>query len=93
MKSPAERSRTRASLIGVFLVKNASILNAMLQKREWLCGDEITVADLTVGAYLVYAEAAGIPLDEYPHLRLWWSRLRRRPAWATAEAGIPRFNA
>lgn len=75
------------------LVKNASILNAVLQEREWLCGDQFTVADLTVGAYLVYAEAADIPLGDYPHLRLWWSRLRRRPAWATAEAGIPKLDA
>jgi glutathione S-transferase len=73
------------------LVKNASILDVALRDQAWVCGDRATVADLTAAAYLVYAEPAAIPLGNYPHLLAWWSRLRRRPAWIAAEAGIPKF--
>lgn len=73
------------------LAKNAAILDAALQRRAWLCGDAITVADLSVGAYLVYASAAGVPLEPYPALLAWWSRLRERPAWMAAEAGLAAF--
>jgi glutathione S-transferase len=75
------------------LVKFAAILETVLTKREWICGDRPTLADLTVGAYLVYAETADIPLSDYTHLLKWWSRLRRRPAWVAAESDIPRFDA
>jgi glutathione S-transferase len=74
------------------LAKNAAILNSALQDRRWICGEELTVADLTLGAYLVYAEAACVPLADYPVLLAWWSRLRQRTAWLAAEAGMPKLN-
>ena len=74
------------------LAKNAAILNSALQGRSWLCSDDMTVADLSVGAYLIYAEAARVPLEAYPELLAWWSRLRRRPAWLAAETGVPKFH-
>jgi glutathione S-transferase len=74
------------------LAKNARILNSAVQGRAWLCGEHISVADLTVGAYLVYADAANVPLDNYPALLTWWSRMRQRPAWLAAEAGIPNLQ-
>ena len=73
------------------LQKYAAILESSLCEREWLCGDQISVADLTIGAYLIYSDPARIPLVLYPRLGAWWSRLRRRPAWVAAESEIPRF--
>jgi len=75
------------------LIKHARVLNTALTDREWLCAGRLTVADLAVGAYLVYAEPAAIALGDYPHLLDWWSRLRRRPAWSAAEAGLPKLDA
>jgi glutathione S-transferase len=75
------------------LEKHARILNTALADREWLCAGRLTVADLAVGAYLVYAEPAAIGLGDYPHLLDWWSRLRHRPAWSAAEAHVPEFHA
>jgi glutathione S-transferase len=74
------------------LAKHASILESTLASRHWLGGDQITVADLAVGSYLVYAAPAAIPLDEYPHLLAWWCRLRTRSSWSAAEARMPRLD-
>jgi glutathione S-transferase len=74
------------------LAKYAGILETVLCDREWLCGGQISVADLTVAAYLIYSEPADVPLAAYPHLLAWWSRLRQRPAWSAAEADVPRFG-
>jgi glutathione S-transferase len=55
-------------------------------------GEQISVADLTVGAYLIYSEQADISLTAYPHLLAWWSRLRQRPAWSASEADVPQLG-
>ena len=74
------------------LTKCAGILEAVLHDREWLCGEQVSVADLTVGAYLIYSEQADVSLAPYPRLLAWWSRLRQRPAWSAAEANVPRLG-
>jgi glutathione S-transferase len=73
------------------LERLAGILEAQLQRRPWVCGEHATVADLSLGAYLVYADPAHIPLGNFEHLSMWWSRLRERPAWAAAQDGVLRL--
>lgn len=67
----------------------ARILDEALAVRPWICGDRPTVADLALGAYLVYEQAAKIPLSRFAKLAEWWARLRARPAWALAESSMP----
>ena len=39
--------------------KYAQVLNRQLGERTWLTGDTLTVADLSVGAWMVYGSQAG----------------------------------
>ncbi|MDB5218146.1 MAG: glutathione S-transferase [Myxococcaceae bacterium] len=59
----------------------APVLNAQLESRKWMIGDDITLADFSVGACFSYAEASGLPWDDYKHIKAWWSRLGEIPAW------------
>ena len=59
----------------------APILNAHLESNKWLVGDGVTLADFSVGACFSYAQASGLPLDRYPHIKAWLSRLDDVPAW------------
>ena len=59
----------------------APVLNAHLETHEWLVGDELTLADFSVGACFSYAEASGLPWNDYTHIKAWWSRLGEVPAW------------
>jgi glutathione S-transferase len=46
----------------------------------WVLGE----ADFSLGAHLVYHQAAYIPLESYPYVRAWYERLHTLPAWQKA---------
>lgn len=69
----------------------ARVLDDHLADRDYLVGDTLTLADFSVAAGLPYAEAARIPLAEFPAVARWHARLEALPAWrdpfpAVAEA-------
>jgi glutathione S-transferase len=59
----------------------APVLNAQLETRKWILGNDITLADFSVGACFSYAEPSGLPWDRYPHIKAWNARLGELPAW------------
>jgi glutathione S-transferase len=59
----------------------APVLNGQLESRKWMIGNEITLADFSVGACFSYAEASGLPMDSYTHIKSWLGRLNELPAW------------
>jgi len=62
----------------------ATVLNAQLVGRRWVTGDTLTLADFALAAWLVYAEPAGLPLDDHPEITAWYARLLGLPAWRKA---------
>jgi len=67
----------------------APILNGQLEGKKWLLGDELTLADFSVGACFSYAEASGLPMNDYPHITAWLARLNELPAWKNT---APKFG-
>jgi glutathione S-transferase len=63
------------------LHKFAPILNGQLEGRSFILGDNLTLADFSVGADLSYADHAQMPLESYPHIVAWRKRLDEVPAW------------
>ncbi|HSP95987.1 MAG TPA: glutathione S-transferase family protein [Candidatus Dormibacteraeota bacterium] len=59
----------------------APVLNGHLAGRRWLLGDQLTVADFSVGAPMAVAVAAQYPLATYPELTRWYASLAALPAW------------
>ncbi|MGA9423400.1 MAG: glutathione S-transferase family protein [Rhodanobacteraceae bacterium] len=59
----------------------AAILDAHLEKHDWLVGDALTVADFAVAVSLPHAERARIPLAEFPAVQRWHGRLNEIDAW------------
>lgn len=57
------------------------VLNDHLRDKRYLLGDSLTIADFSVAVPLPYAEAARIPLDEFPAVRRWHERLNELEAW------------
>jgi glutathione S-transferase len=58
-----------------------AVLDRWLAGRRFLCGDELTLADFSVGAWLNYADRATYPIDELRELRRWYAGLVELPAW------------
>ena len=58
-----------------------SILDAHLKGRSFVCGDQLTVADLSLASALTMAVPAQLPLDDYPNIKAWAARVTDLPAW------------
>ncbi|NIO38803.1 MAG: glutathione S-transferase family protein [Burkholderiales bacterium] len=59
----------------------ATVLDGYLKGRKWLVGNQVTLADLSVGSYLMYAEAARFPWKPYDEIRRWYTGLEQVEAW------------
>src|SRR5947209_20109998 len=62
----------------------ADILEATLAKQPYLAGERLTLADISVAATLIYAEAASMPIADYPALQSWRERVSAIPACSIA---------
>ena len=65
--------------------RSARMLDAHLAKREWLLGETLTLADLSVAPLLMYADAANYPIQPYPHIAAWFTKIQALPAWQRTE--------
>jgi glutathione S-transferase len=68
----------------------AKVLDGRLKHNKFVAGDRLTVADFSIGAPLNYAQAARIPIEEYPEITRWYATLRALPAWqkTLAQCGL-----
>jgi len=54
----------------------------LTERRNWLAGSEISVADLAAGANLSVLDYLGdVPWDAFPLAKEWYARLKSRPAF------------
>ncbi len=58
-----------------------AVLNAHLDGRDWIVGNEVTNADLSCCGYLYYPEPFGFDRAEWPHIDSWLTRLSEQPRW------------
>jgi glutathione S-transferase len=63
----------------------ASLLDGHLASREFLVADELTLADISVAAFLMYARRARVPLHDYQHIRRWLACMQALPSWKVAQ--------
>jgi glutathione S-transferase len=48
----------------------------------------LTLADLAVAANLTYAEATGLPMDEFPDVQRWYASVEEIPAWMATRPAL-----
>jgi len=59
----------------------ASVLNQSLKGREWLTGDDLTIADFSVGVWVPTAQLLGLPIERHTEIMRWYEGLASLPAW------------
>ena len=59
----------------------AAVLNKRLEGKQYVVGDALTVADLTLASSLMYAKQVEAPLAEFPNLQAWFSRVTALEGW------------
>ena len=62
----------------------AKVLDDHLAKQEWLSGEGLTTADISVAATLALRHLGEVPLDGFTNIESWMQRLEAMPAWARA---------
>ncbi|MEQ8349328.1 MAG: glutathione S-transferase family protein [Sneathiellaceae bacterium] len=51
------------------------------ERRSWLAGDELSVADIAAAAHLSCLDYLGdVPWEEYPAAKDWYARIKSRPS-------------
>jgi glutathione S-transferase len=61
--------------------QEAAVLDNHLARHAYLVNDALTLADFTVVAPLLYAEAAKIPFEKYANIKRWLGTQAALPAW------------
>jgi len=77
---------------GAVFHRYARVLETRLDGRDHLVGRELTLADIAVAPYLMYAAPARIPLQGYPNLRRWMAGIEALPSWRAALPSLPLPN-
>lgn len=60
----------------------------MLGGRDFVCGDEISLADYLGISFVTLGELAAFDLSPYPNIEAWVARMRARPAFERTWAGF-----
>lgn len=63
----------------------AKVVNSHLANREYLAGDALSIADLSLAATIANATMYKAPLDPYPHVRALHDRVAKLPAWQATQ--------
>lgn len=59
----------------------AKILDGRLSGREWVAAPQTTIADIALAAPMHLHPYQQLPLEPYPNLRAWMSRVEALPCW------------
>lgn len=67
----------------------ANILSSILSERSYVCGEKFTAADCVIGYNVWWASVIqdGALLADYPVLRSYLERLKKRPAFEKTFSG------
>ena len=56
-------------------------LDTQLEGRQFICGDELTMADIAIGAMMFRYMNLNVDRPSLPSLEAWYARLTQRPAY------------
>ena len=63
----------------------APVLNAQLEGKNWVLGSNYSIVDIILGTTVETAVVrCGFDINEYTHLKAWYTRLTTREAWVKA---------
>lgn len=65
------------------------VLDARLSAVPYLAGSEFTLADVANWTWIWFHGFAGIPLEDFPHLKRWFEELEARPGFQRGMAVTP----
>ena len=77
----AKRSAEVNGFLAMRLASALKVVEAQLEGRDWLVGDDITIADIACCGYLFYPEAFSFDRADYPNIDRWLDAIAAQPGW------------
>jgi glutathione S-transferase len=68
--------------------KRLDVLDYQLAERDFVCGNEITLADYIGATYIGLSEAIDFDLSPWPNVEAWMFGMRQRPSWGESHAAF-----
>lgn len=68
------------------------VLDQQLSGKEWVAGNQLTIADMAIYPWIVPYEMQNQNLASFPHLRKWFFTMQDRPSVIKAYAVADRFK-
>jgi glutathione S-transferase len=68
---------------------SAAMLDGHLKDRQFIVGKNTTLADFSIATMLIYAGPGKYPLEDYPNIRSWYTRIAALDAWKKALPAMP----
>lgn len=65
------------------------VMDASLNGSQYLVGDALTIADLSIASTLTYADELGLPMDDFPSVKGWFDNIRALDAWTSTQPQLP----
>lgn len=65
------------------------VLDAHLAGRQYVVGDRLTIADLSLCGYLFWPDEIGVDWTAYPGIRDWLGRIQSEPRWVRPYTLMP----
>ena len=75
------RSEQVAEDYRIWFLARLKKLNEHILDREYLCGNKFTIADITIGYALYFAELRGLSKDFTPQVQAYLDRLKARSSF------------
>ncbi len=70
---------------------SCQVLDQHLAKQAYLCGDEVSIADMSVAAPVMYYQDSQMPILKYPNLMAWINRLEACAWWSSTKLSADQF--
>jgi glutathione S-transferase len=64
-----------------WLAKILPVMDGVLAKKKYLCGDQPTLADLAATTNIAYLEMCKVDLGPYPAVSRWYGSMKARPSF------------
>ena len=94
---PEDRDAQEGAMALAKLDRPFKVLDAHLQRQDYLIGGRFTVADVNVASVMTLIPICGISTHAYPAMTAWLERCQQRPAarlaWQDIDFSIPRPSA
>lgn len=66
----------------------ASILDTQLGKTKYICGSNVTIADIAIASPMHLPEAMRLPLEKHANLKRWYADIQKLPCWQKTQGAV-----